>query len=226
MLSLECVNVHVEAMHVLRDVTFGVAPGSTVALIGRNGAGKTTTLRSIMGLIAKSSGTISFAGTDMDDVPPHCRAALGIGYAPEDRRLFSTFNVEENILLPARVARADAAEMAGNLERVYETVPELKELRHRPAGSVSGGQGKMVALGRALMIGTRLVLLDEPFQGLAPALARRYGDALRRLRESERELSLVITESNPTLLAGLADTTFLIERGEVAPAEAIPDHAG
>ncbi|MCY3703875.1 MAG: ATP-binding cassette domain-containing protein [Rhodospirillales bacterium] len=226
MLSLERVNVHVEAMHVLRDVTFGVEPGSTVALIGRNGAGKTTTLRSVMGLIAKSSGTISFAGTDMDDVPPHRRPALGIGYAPEDRRLFSSFNVEENILLPARVARADGAEMIENLERVYETVPELKELRHRPAGSVSGGQGKMVALGRALMIGTRLVLLDEPFQGLAPALARRYGDALRRLRERERELSLVITESNPALLAGLADATFLIERGEVAPAESVPDHAG
>lgn len=226
MLSLERVNVHVEAMHVLRDVTFGVESGSTIALIGRNGAGKTTTLRSVMGLIAKSSGTISFAGTDMDDVPPHRRPALGIGYAPEDRRLFSSFNVEENILLPARVARAGGAEMTGNLERVYETVPELKELRHRPAGSVSGGQGKMVALGRALMIGTRLVLLDEPFQGLAPALARRYGDALRRLRERERELSLVITESNPALLAGLADTTLLIERGEVAPAETASDHAG
>lgn len=226
MLSLERVNVHVEAMHVLRDVTFGVEPGSTVALIGRNGAGKTTTLRSVMGLTAKSSGTISFAGTDMDDVPPHRRPALGIGYAPEDRRLFSSFNVEENILLPARVARVHGAEMTGSLERVYETVPELKELRHRPAGSVSGGQGKMVALGRALMIGTRLVLLDEPFQGLAPALARRYGDALRRLRERERELSLVITESNPALLAGLADTTFLIERGEVAPSETVSDHAG
>ena len=226
MLVLERLNVHIDAMHVLRDVTFGVEPGSTVALIGRNGAGKTTTLRSVMGLIAKSSGTISFAGIDMDDVPPPHRPALGIGYAPEDRRLFSSFNVEENILLPARVARADVAEMTRQLERVYETVPELKELRHRPAGSVSGGQGKMVALGRALMLGTRLVLLDEPFQGLAPALARRYGDALRRLRERERGLSLVITESNPALLTGLADTTFLIDRGEVAPAETVPDHAG
>lgn len=225
MLALKRVNVHVDAMHVLRDVTFGVETGSTVALIGRNGAGKTTTLRTVMGLIAKSSGAISFAGTDMDDVPPHRRPALGIGYAPEDRRLFSSFNVEENILLPAQVARADGAETTGNLERVYETVPELKALRHRPAGSVSGGQGKMVALGRALMIGTRLVLLDEPFQGLAPALARRYADALRRLRERERELSLVITESNPALLAGLADMTFLIERGEVVPAKSASDQS-
>ena len=226
MLVLERLNVHIDAMHVLRDVTLAVEPGATVALVGRNGAGKTTTLRTVMGLVARSGGTIMFAGTDINAVAPHRRPALGIGYAPEDRRLFSAFSVEDNILLPARVARTGSADAARRLERVYEAVPELKELRRRPAGSVSGGQGKMVALGRALMIGTRLVLLDEPFQGLAPALARRYGDALQRLRERERELSLVITESNPTLLAGLADTTFLIERGEVAPAEAIPDHAG
>ena len=226
MLALERVNVRIDAMHVLRNVTLEVRPGATAALVGRNGAGKTTTLRTVMGLVAGSSGTITFAGTDLDAVPPHRRPALGIGYAPEDRRLFSAFSVEENILLPARVARTRNADAARKLERVYETVPELKELRRRPAGSVSGGQGKMVALGRALMIGTRLVLLDEPFQGLAPALARRYGDALRRLRERERELSLVITESNPALLAGLADTTFRIERGEVVPAEIASDHAG
>ncbi len=226
MLALERVNVRIGAMHVLRNVTLEVRPGATAALVGRNGAGKTTTLRTVMGLAARSSGTITFAGTDLDAVPPHRRPALGIGYAPEDRRLFSAFSVEENILLPDRVARTRNADAARKLERVYETVPELKELRRRPAGSVSGGQGKMVALGRALMIGTRLVLLDEPFQGLAPALARRYGDALRRLRERERELSLVITESNPALLAGLADTTFVIERGEVVPAETAPDHVG
>lgn len=226
MLALARINVQIDAMHVLRNVTLEVSPGATVALVGRNGAGKTTTLRTVMGLVARSSGTITFAGTDLDAVPPHRRPALGIGYAPEDRRLFSAFSVEENILLPARVARTGHADAARKLERVYETVPELKELRRRPAGSVSGGQGKMVALGRALMIGTRLVLLDEPFQGLAPALARRYGDALRRLRERERELSLVITESNPALLAGLADTTFVIERGEVVPAEVASDRVG
>ena len=226
MLALERVNVQIDAMHVLRNVTLEVGPGATVALVGRNGAGKTTTLRTVMGLVARSGGTITFAGTDLDAVPPHRRPALGIGYAPEDRRLFSAFSVEENILLPARVARTRNADAARKLERVYETVPELKVLRRRPAGSVSGGQGKMVALGRALMIGTRLVLLDEPFQGLAPALARRYGDALRRLRERERELSLVITESNPALLAGLADTTFVIERGEVVPAEVASNRVG
>lgn len=222
MLALDRVRVQIDAMHVLRNVTLAVGPGATVALVGRNGAGKTTTLRTVMGLVARSGGTITFAGADIDAVPPHRRPALGIGYAPEDRRLFSAFSVEDNILLPVRVARTGRADAARKLERVYETVPELKALRRRPAGSVSGGQGKMVALGRALMIGTRLVLLDEPFQGLAPALARRYADALRRLRRHAPELSLVVTESNPALLAGLADATYVIERGEVAPAGAGP----
>ena len=218
MLVLERVNVRIDATHVLRNVSLEVEPGATVALVGRNGAGKTTTLRTVMGLVARSGGTITFAGTDIDAVPPHRRPALGIGYAPEDRRLFSAFSVEDNILLPARVARTGKADAARKLERVYETVPELKELRRRPAGSVSGGQGKMVALGRALMIGTRLVLLDEPFQGLAPALARRYAEALRRLRKHAPDLSLIVTESNPALLAELADATYVIERGEVATA--------
>ena len=218
MLVLEHVNVRIDATHVLRNVSLAVKPGATVALVGRNGAGKTTTLRTVMGLVARSGGTIMFAGTDIDAVPPHRRPALGIGYAPEDRRLFSAFSVEDNILLPARVARTGKADAARKLERVYETVPELKELRRRPAGSVSGGQGKMVALGRALMIGTRLVLLDEPFQGLAPALARRYAEALRRLRKHAPDLSLIVTESNPALLAELADATYVIERGEVATA--------
>ena len=222
MLALDRVRVQIDAMHVLRNVTLAVGPGATVALVGRNGAGKTTTLRTVMGLVARSGGAITFAGADIDAVPPHRRPALGIGYAPEDRRLFSAFSVEDNILLPARVARTGRADAARKLERVYETVPELKALRRRPAGSVSGGQGKMVALGRALMIGTRLVLLDEPFQGLAPALARRYADALRRLRRHAPELSLVVTESNPALLAGLAEATYVIERGEVAPAGAGP----
>ena len=219
MLAFEKVNVHIDTMHVLRDVRFALQAGSTAALVGRNGAGKTTTLRTVMGLVQTSGGIITFAGAELDSVPPHKRPGMGIGYAPEDRRLFASFDVEENIVLPARVAGSTGADISRRLEQVYEIVPELKELRGRPAGSVSGGQGKMVALGRALMIGTRLVLLDEPFQGLAPALAARYADALRRLRDRERELTLLITESNPALLREFADATFLIERGEIAPAD-------
>jgi branched-chain amino acid transport system ATP-binding protein len=214
MLEFEQVRVSIAGVVVLRDVSFGLSAGSTAALIGRNGAGKTTTVRTVMGFTA-ATGTILFDSGDLGRTPPHERPRLGIGYAPEDRRLFSAFSVEENLLLPARVARLGAAETNCRLDRAYGVLPELTELRPRPAGSLSGGQGKMVALARALMLGTKLVLLDEPFQGLAPVLAQRYAEALRRLRSHDRDITLLITESNPKLLATFAETTLIIERGEV-----------
>jgi branched-chain amino acid transport system ATP-binding protein len=116
---------------------------------------------------------------------------------------------------PGRVAKLDPEETRRRLDRAYSVLPELKELAKRPAGSVSGGQGKMVALGRALMLGTRLLILDEPFQGLAPVLAQRYAEALRRLRSQDQDITLLITESNPKLLESFADVTLTIERGEV-----------
>jgi branched-chain amino acid transport system ATP-binding protein len=214
MISFERVHVSIAGVSVLRALTFALAPGSTAALIGRNGAGKTTTVRTIMGFTA-ATGTIKLGEVDLGAVPPHRRPALGIGYAPEDRRLFSAFTVEENLILPARVGGLGSVETRRRLDRAYGVMPELAELRARPAGSVSGGQGKMVALGRALMIGTQLVILDEPFQGLAPALAQRYAEALRRLRSEDRAVTLLITESNPKLLSAFSDATLLIERGEV-----------
>jgi branched-chain amino acid transport system ATP-binding protein len=214
MLSFENVNVAIEAAPVLRNVSFSLQPGSSAALIGRNGAGKTTIVRTIMGF-TEASGTMHLGGEDLGSIPPHRRPSLGIGYAPQDRRLFSAFSVEENILLPGRVAKLSSEEARRRLDRTYSVLPELKELARRPAGSVSGGQGKMVALGRALMLGTRLVILDEPFQGLAPALAQRYAEALRRLRSQDKDITLLITESNPKLLETFADMTLTIERGEI-----------
>jgi len=214
MLAFDGVNVSIAGVHVLRKVSFDLPAGSTCALVGHNGAGKTTTVRTIMGFTA-STGVIRLAGEDISPIEPHRRPALGIGYAPEDRRLFSAFTVEENLLLPARVAKLSKAETARRLERAYWVMPELKELAGRPAGSVSGGQGKMVALGRALMLGTRLVILDEPFQGLAPVLAQRYAEALGRLRAQDKEITLLITESNPKLVADFANITLTIERGEI-----------
>lgn len=201
---------------ILRKVSFHFAASQTIALIGRNGAGKTTTLRTIMGLTEPDAGTLTFGGHDLSAVPAHRRPALGIGYAPEDRRLFSAFTVEENILLPGRAAKLAAPEISRRLSRAYDILPEVKEMANRPAGAVSGGQGKMVALARALMLGTKLLLLDEPFQGLAPVLAHRYGEALRRLRELDRSLTIVITESNPGLLKHFAERTLVIERGEIS----------
>ncbi len=214
MLSFASVNVAIAGAPVLRNVSFKLEPGMSAALIGRNGAGKTTTVRMIMGFTA-ASGTVRFGDADLGAIAPHLRPGLGIGYAPEDRRLFSAFTVKENILLPARVGHLSAEEAARRLARVYAVMPELEQLAGRPAGSVSGGQGKMVALGRALMLGTRLVILDEPFQGLAPALAQRYAEALRRLRSQDPDITLLITESNPKLLESFADRTLLIERGEI-----------
>src|SRR5882672_5309937 len=214
MLTFDRVSVSIAGAQVLRNVSFALVAGTTAALIGRNGAGKTTVARTIMGF-TRATGAIAFAGDPLSEVQPHRRPALGIGYAPEDRRLFSAFTVEENIVLPARVGRLDRIETKRRLERAYSVLPELAELRERPAGSVSGGQGKMVALGRALMLGTKLVILDEPFQGLAPVLAQRYAEALQRLRDQDKGITLLVMESNPKLLAAFADMTLVIERGEV-----------
>ena len=214
MLTFDQVDVSISGVHILRQVSFAIEPAETVALIGRNGAGKTTTLRSVMGF-TDVQGRIVFDGEDLNAIRPSDRPGLGIGYAPEDRRLFSAFTVEENVLMPGQVAKLSAADLKKRRDRVYEILPELKEMAPRPAGMVSGGQGKMVALGRALMIGTRLLMLDEPLQGLAPALARRYADALRALRDRDRDVTLIITESNPALLRTFADRALIIERGEL-----------
>lgn len=215
MLELSNVGASIGIIPILRNLDVTISAAETVALIGRNGAGKTTLLRTIMGFTTVT-GSIRFEGEDITGLLPAKRPALGIGYAPEDRRLFSAFTVEENILLPAQVAKLDAAETKRRLDRVYHILPELREMAGRPAGNVSGGQGKMVALGRALMLGTRLIMLDEPFQGLAPALALRYAEALKALRDADRTVTLIITESNPSLLRGFASRTLLIERGEVS----------
>lgn len=216
MLELENVSVSIAGAPVLRGITLHVPAGGRVALIGRNGAGKTTSLRTLMGLLPPGAGRIRIAGEDAAKLPAHHRARLGIGYAPEERRLFGTFSVRENMLLPAEVLGLSASEIRRRLDLVFGLLPELVELAPRRAGGLSGGQGKMVALGRALMVGTRAVMLDEPFQGLAPALAMRYAEALKRLRDALPDLAILITESNPELLRSLVEATFVIERGEIA----------
>ena len=218
MLELSGVSADIAGIPVLRGVSLAVPPGGRVALIGRNGAGKTTTLRTLMGLVPAREGRIAIDGQEATSVPAHHRARLGIGYAPEERRLFGSFSVRENMLLPAEVLRLPGAETARRLEAVFTLLPELRDLAPRRAAGLSGGQGKMVALGRALMVGTRAVLLDEPFQGLAPALAQRYAEALRRLHLALPDVAILITESNPELLRPLVEQSFVIERGEIAPA--------
>jgi branched-chain amino acid transport system ATP-binding protein len=215
MLSLDNVQVSIEGVRVLRDVSCRIEERKTTVLIGRNGAGKTTTLRAIMVLLPLDDGAIRLDDDDLVKSPAHHRAQAGIGYAPEDRRLVAELSVEENIRLPALALKLNKIETKRRLDEVYALLPQLHTMRERPGGGVSGGQGKMVALGRALMVARKVLLLDEPFQGLAPALALDYARTLGELRKHRPELALLITESSPALLDKIADRTLQIERGEI-----------
>lgn len=219
MLKIEKVSARIAGITVLRGIETDFSAGQLLAVVGRNGAGKTTLLRAIMGLLPLSAGSIVIDGTDLSRVPAHKRSSFGIGYAPEDRVMFPTFTVEENLRLPCEVLRLPAAETSRRLERVLQAVPQLKDMLPRSGAALSGGQGKMAALGRALMVGTRLVLLDEPFQGLAPVLALQYAESLRRLHTIAPELCIVVTESNRSLLRDLPDATLTLERGELVAAD-------
>ena len=215
MLKIDHVSASIAGNTVLRGISTEFNAGQLLAVVGRNGAGKTTLLRAIMGLLPLSAGTIAMNGEDFSHVPAHRRTRLGIGYAPEDRVMYPTFSVEENLRLPCEVLGLDVTEIDQRLARVLEVVPQLREMLPRSGSALSGGQGKMAALGRALMVGTRLILLDEPFQGLAPVLANQYAESLRRLHEIAPELCIVVTESNRSLLRDLPDATLTLERGEL-----------
>ena len=215
MLVLENVNVDLARTLVLRNVSVQLQAGSVVAVVGRNGAGKTTLLRTIMGLVKLKSGRILFDDDELHNLPAHWRAEQGIGYAPEDRVIFPTLTVEENLRLPCEAHGLSDKDIDDRLAVVLEVVPQLREMLKRSGAALSGGQGKMVALGRALMAGTRLVLVDEPFQGLAPVLAVQYAEALGRLRQVRPDLCVIITESNASLLKDIPDQTITLERGEL-----------
>jgi branched-chain amino acid transport system ATP-binding protein len=197
-------------------VSLALARGEFAGLIGRNGAGKTTLLRTIMGLLAHREGELRFEGRPLAQVPTHRRAALGIGYMPEDRRLVPGLTVEENVLLPAWSARLPNAAL--RLERVYAAIPEVQAFRARKALMLSGGQQKLVALARALIPGTKLLLLDEPFEGVAPVLARRLAEVIAGLRREG--LAVILSESSLTHARGLLDRVYVIDRGVVG---AVPE---
>ena len=216
MLTLQGVSVDLAGTPVLRNVSAELRAGSVVAVVGRNGAGKTTLLRALMGLVKLKSGRILFDEDELDKLPPHYHAEQGIGYAPEDRVIFPTLSVEENMRLPCEAHGLPNAEIDSRMKDVLAVVPQLADMLQRSGATLSGGQGKMVALGRALMAGTRLVLLDEPFQGLAPVLAVQYGEALGRLRNVRPDLCVIVTESNASLLKDIPDQVWTMERGELS----------
>lgn len=214
MLELRDVRVTIHGITILRGVTLSVEPGRIVGLIGRNGAGKTTTLRSIMGLTAVASGHLALDGEDLGGRPSHLRARLGIGYVPEDRRLISSLSVRENVLVPAWSMGLPGAEE--RIEAIFALMPELRELASRPAMLLSGGQQKLVALARSFMYGYKVILLDEPFEGVAPPLARRLVRAVREFQEHRPGLAVLVAESEFKWAKLLAQKLYTIERGTTA----------
>ncbi len=211
MLEVHRIDVDIASVPILRKAALDLQAGQMVGLIGRNGAGKTTFLRAIMGLAGIRSGQVTFDHADITKAPPQRRAFLGIGYMPEDRRLVPSMTAEDNITVPAW--SVGIPDQEDRLAWIYRVMPETEAFRHRPASSLSGGQQKLVALARALMAGNRLLLLDEPSEGVAPALARRMSEILHTLKDDG--LGILIAESNVRHCADLIDRMFAIERGAV-----------
>jgi branched-chain amino acid transport system ATP-binding protein len=210
-LDVNALEVHIGGATVLRQVQLAVPDGGLAGLIGRNGAGKTTLLRCVMGLLPAEAGSIRLDGKDLGTVPAHQRSGLGIGYMPEDRPLVPDFTVEENLLVPAWAGRR--ADAPARLDWVYGVMPEVQEFRGRRASQLSGGQQKLVALARALVAGRKLLLLDEPFEGVAPALAQRLADVLADLKG--QNVSVLVAESNEKHIAHLLTDLHVIERGMI-----------
>jgi branched-chain amino acid transport system ATP-binding protein len=213
MLRVEGITVAISAVTILRGLSLAVETGAIVGLVGRNGAGKTTTLRSIMGLIRLSAGSIDLDGDRLDGMSSYARARLGIGYLPEDRRLVGALSVRDNLLIPAQASAVPDYE--GRLRRISELMPELREWSARRASALSGGQQKMVALARAFVNGRKLLLLDEPFEGVSTALSRRLAQTVRDFQRAEREVAVLVAESDLKRAAMLTGRAFVVERGEV-----------
>jgi branched-chain amino acid transport system ATP-binding protein len=209
MLKISGLNVSIQSVDILRNVSAELPTASMAGLVGRNGAGKTTLMKSIMGILPAKSGSIEFHGQDLLKVPTNLRNQLGIGYMPEDRRLIPDLTVEENILLPLWANKSK--EPKQRLDYVYNIIPELIQFAPRRGLQLSGGQQKLVALGRALMIGSKLLLLDEPFEGIAPALAQRLAEVISQLRSEG--MAVIFSESDLQYSRHLVQNVFEIDRG-------------
>jgi branched-chain amino acid transport system ATP-binding protein len=216
MLKIESLDVSIKSVRILRGVGLHLEQGRLLGLIGRNGAGKTTLMRAIMGILEPTAGTISFDGAPMQGVPSYQRARAGMGYMPEDRRIIPQLSIEENVSLPAWAA--GQAHPDERLRRIYELIPEVGQLKDRKGLQLSGGQQKLAALARALMSGTKLLLLDEPFEGVAPVLAQRLAEVVSVLRSEG--LSVILSESDLSHSRKLLDVVYHIDRGQVTRAAA------
>jgi branched-chain amino acid transport system ATP-binding protein len=216
MLELDRLNVFRGPAQVLRNLSMAVGDRESVCLVGRNGAGKTTTIDSIMGLLPVRSGHVVFGGRDITKLPTHRRALSGIGYSPEDAGIFPDLTVTENFLISQSLARAAGkAVPSGNGidPRVLTLFPEIGQFTGRRGLYLSGGQKKMVAIGRAMTLSPSILLLDEPFEGLAPVVVSRVIDAVKQIKAMG--ISLLIAESNLMTASRVADRLYAIDRGEI-----------
>ena len=210
MLRVDGIHVKIRGFVILRGISLDVPPGGLIGLVGRNGAGKTTTLKSIIGILSVSAGRIDLDGVDLLQVPGHARARLGLGYMPEERRLIGALTTEDNILLPAWATRQEGSQ--DRLAYIYRLMPEVRELAPRRATQLSGGQQKMVALAPALMRGTKVLLLDEPFEGLSPGLGEKLARTIQQL--GKEGISVLMAESDERRIQ-FAQKVYTIERGEI-----------
>lgn len=192
----------------LRDVSLEIERGELVTLVGRNGAGKTTLLRSVIGLHAHASGAVRVGGVELSGLPPDERARRGLGYVPDDRGIYASLSVEENLTLPPRVGRSEWP-----LERIYEVFPALRDRRRQSGGKLSGGEQQMLSIARVLRMGAQVLLLDEPTEGLAPVIVERIG---AMLLDAKREgVTILLVEQNLRFATRVADRHYLLAQGEV-----------
>jgi branched-chain amino acid transport system ATP-binding protein len=226
LLEVDQINTYRGPGHILHGVSISVNEGEVVCMVGRNGAGRTTIIESIMGLLPVRSGKVRFRGEDITGLPAHQRAKRGIGYAPEDTGIFPELLVSENLMISRWLAEKTGRGTSGTGDveaRVFTVFPEVSNLLSRRGLNLSGGQKKMVAIARAMALSPYLLILDEAFEGLAPAVVKRFRDAVRMIKEMG--ISILIAESNLASAAAVADRLYAVDRGEIifhgAPQEAL-----
>ena len=212
-LEVQGLNSYYGSAQALFDVSLQVAPGEAVVLLGRNGAGKSTTLKSIMGLVPKREGRLRFGEWNIAAMQPYRIARLGLGYVPEERRIFAALTVEENLLVGQKEQQRSEGGHPWSFERLFHLFPNLAELRHRLGGHISGGEQQMLTIARTLMGNPSLLLLDEPSEGLAPIIVQQLGAAIKELKNMG--LSLLLSEQNLKFASAIGDRAYVLESGHV-----------